>query len=55
MRGAAHDQRRDCRHLGDARQRADAVRIEIGRGEDAPHPGIARAEAASMPSIAACP
>ena len=34
-----HDDRRDRCHLGDARQRADAVRIEIGSGEDAAHPG----------------
>jgi len=33
-----HDHWRDCRHLGDARQGADAVRLEIGRGENAPHP-----------------
>ncbi len=33
-----HDHRRDGRHLGDARQRPDAVRLEIGSGKDAAHP-----------------
>jgi hypothetical protein len=38
--GAArrHDDRRDRRNLRDAWQRPDAVGIEIGSGEDAPHP-----------------
>jgi hypothetical protein len=34
-----HDHRRDRRHLGDARQGPDAIRIEIGSGEDAAYPG----------------
>ena len=33
-----HDDRRDRRHLSDARQRPDAVCIEIGSGEDALDP-----------------
>ena len=32
-----HDHRRDRRDLGDARQRADPVGVEIGFGEDAAH------------------
>jgi hypothetical protein len=34
-----HDHRRYRRHPGDARQRPDAVGIEIGSSENAAHPG----------------